>query len=258
MEKVFLITGFIEDLELLVINDEMITALGNVLNDSISLCVRNFFDTVDRLGYKDSKDIYERRIYATKCRMENLIGEKVKKFSFHAWDLLKYINGVETLTNRFMTQAENKRRLDFIRKLSCLRPDTALTVIDNYVQASADIDWILENEKYWVANIPVRVKADFAEFEIQMGYLNQCTTSIKMELGDKLPEGRYLGIPDMHKVLTANKSFFYNPNEKPVYTAMAGIITNSQNLKIIQHGLHYDISSRDKGISQSGRISLNF
>lgn len=256
MESIYLIKGLIGATEILVMQPSFITALGNLLNDSLAICVRNFFDEVDKNDLKNSSDALERAIASKRNLIESLIGEKVKKYSFHSYDVIRHITN-NPAQSKYLTMTEEKARREFLTFLSSLRIDTAFDVITDYKKTCSDIDWMFENQDYWTAFIPVRKKEDMDIFECELGMLEQSVVATLPDFSAYIPS--WFNTP--YKVTTvfkSNKELFYSSYEKPRSTYMSGIIANTINLKQIQHGLHYEIDTRENRVSETDRISLKF
>lgn len=126
-EDIYIIKDFIGATEICFLTDDFILAFGNILSEQIALCVRNFFDVVDSYNFDETANPFSKYILKTRHRMEELIGERVKKFTFASYDIISRLKGKPA--GRFLTQEEEKARLEFITFLGSLRLDTALKLI---------------------------------------------------------------------------------------------------------------------------------
>lgn len=255
-EDIYIIKDFIGATEVCFLTDDFILAFGEVLSEQIALCVRNFFDTVDAYNLSESDNPFAKYILKTRKRMDELIGEKVRKFTFASYDIICRLQGKPY--GRFLTQEEEKARIEFLTFLGGLRLDTALKLIPNYNSTYNDIKWLMENEKYWIAVLPVRTKIAYDKFRCCVETLSMIMESAILEVKDEMEAYRMPEIHNLCKIVYTSSKFFYQANEKPTYTRISSVISNAQTLKVLQRGLEYTIYCGNNGLTNYQRLSLNY
>lgn len=216
-----------KEIEIACFNEEFIEAFTQLLDDKLSLRVKQFIDSVLESDLVNNRHV----------ELVDLIVTNV--------EMMRDIMGQTIATNTFHTEAHDRGVVKTLTSLNIVTIQMN-TSIDRE-ELLTDVTWLLDNQDLWQGEIKPRSKEAFEVFMYEVDQLKTRALSMYIMLKNST-DMDFEYNPLLKEAIKENKAIFYQ-RENARNTGMYYIIRERPEIEKLHHWLEYNKLCDDRRVS---------